>query len=180
MQQDPLDWLRKEFPKRWALRADEVAMVLGRSKSGDNAVTRGVSQRVRERIKSGRYGTPVKIDGSWQLPLTDLANVLKPSPTATQVLPSDVSTSSSPKIGRRKSEIGPRLRLIRESQFWDRVFSALGMFNDAREIALLVERARRDGRDARVGERANESRASLTQSIEHALALKPEGDGSVM
>ncbi len=164
-----LDQLRLTFPMRIAIRADEVAMVLRGSD------TRGVVQRVRENMKSGRYPGACKIDGHWQLPLTDLAAILAPAPKATPVLPSATGIPTPSHVGRRKSVIGPRLRFIREGQFWERVFAALGFHDDAKEIAKEVSDIRRSGREERDEARAAESSSSLQDALNDLLDSKFNG-----
>lgn len=75
MSRKALENLRRDWPKRHALNPEEVAVVLGR-----NSNSRGVLQKIREGMKSGRYPGARKIDGHWQLPLEDLAEILDQHP----------------------------------------------------------------------------------------------------
>ncbi|TQT95638.1 hypothetical protein DB778_03060, partial [Xanthomonas perforans] len=74
MSASALQTLRELYPQRYALRPEEVAHVL-RGQS-----TRGVVQRVREGMQSGRYPGARKIDGLIQMPLEALAEILDPAP----------------------------------------------------------------------------------------------------
>lgn len=148
--------LREIYPGRYALRAEEVALVL----RGKN--TRGTVQRVRERMANGRYPGARKIDGTWQLPLEDLAEVIDPTPVATPVLPAGGSVVAPSKTGRRRSEIGPRLGFIHEALFWSQVFRALGFVDEARELGEQAQAMRDEGNQVRALERARERRARLT------------------
>lgn len=74
MSASALQTLRELYPQRYALRPEDVAHVL-RGQS-----TRGVVQRVREGMQSGRYPGARKIDGLIQMPLEALAEILDPAP----------------------------------------------------------------------------------------------------
>jgi len=147
--------LREIYPGRYALRAEEVALVL----RGKN--TRGTVQRVREGMVNGRYPGARKIDGTWQLPLGDLAEVIDPKPVATPVLPAGGSVAAPSKSGRRRSAIGPRLGFIHDALFWAQVFRALGFAEDARELDEQAQAMRDEGNHARALERARERRSRL-------------------
>ncbi|WP_379655033.1 hypothetical protein [Pseudoxanthomonas sp. UC19_8] len=155
MATETLEKLREIFPGRYALRADEVALVL---KGRD---TRGVVQRVREGMKTGRYPGARKIDGHWQLPLDALGEIVDPKPVATPVVPSTSTTAAPSKTGRRRSAIGPRLTFIREAVFWSQVFRGLGFGDEARELDEQAQTMRDEGNQARALERARERRARL-------------------
>mgnify|MGYP001358386844 CR=1 FL=1 len=147
--------LREIYPGRYALRAEEVALVL----RGKN--TRGTVQRVRERMANGRYPGARKIDGTWQLPLGDLAEVIDPTPVATPVLPAGGSAAAPSRTGRRRSAIGPRLGFIHEALFWAQVFRALGFVDEAHELDEQAQTRRDEGNQVRALERARERRARL-------------------
>lgn len=147
--------LRDMYPGRYALRAEEVALVV----RGKN--TRGTVQRVREGMANGRYPGARKIDGTWQLPLGDLAEVIDPTPVATPVLPAGGNAAAPSRTGRRRSAIGPRLGFIYDALFWSQVFRALGFVDEARELDEEAQAMRDEGNQARALERARERRARL-------------------
>lgn len=151
-----LQRLSELYPGRYALRAEEVALVL----RGKN--TRRVVERQRGKIADGRHPGGRKIDGTWQLPLEDLAEILEPTPVATPVLPATGSAAAPSKSGRRRSEIGPRLGFIHAALFWSQVFRALGFVDEARELDEQAQAMRDEGNQVRALERARERRARLT------------------
>ncbi|AUJ12431.1 hypothetical protein BVV20_09810 [Xanthomonas oryzae pv. oryzae] len=133
MSASALQTLRELYPQRYALRPEEVAHVL-RGQS-----TRGVVQRVREGMQSGRYPGARKIDGLIQMPLEALAEILDPAPTPQPVTPTITSSSS-----RRRSAIGPRLSFVRAAGFWERVMRAIGEQGLADELAEVAARVLRE------------------------------------
>ncbi|WP_238390039.1 hypothetical protein [Pseudoxanthomonas koreensis] len=151
-----LQRLREMYPGRYALRAEEVALVL----RGKN--TRRVVERQREKMADGRHPGARKIDGTWQLPLDDLAEILEPASVATPVLPAGHSAAAPSRTGRRRSEIGPRLGFIHDALFWSQVFRALGFVDEARELDEQAQAMRDEGNQVRALERARERRARLT------------------
>lgn len=163
-----LEELRTIYPKRYALRAEEVALVL----RGKN--TRGTVQRVREGMANGRYPGARKIDGTWQLPLGDLAEVIDPTPVATPVLPAGGSVAAPSRSGRRRSAIGPRLGFIHEALFWSQVFRALGFTDEADELDEQAQTMRDEGNRVRALERARERRARLTDLVKAGGRVIPD------
>ncbi|AUI90393.1 hypothetical protein [Xanthomonas oryzae] len=133
MSASALQTLRELYLQRYALRPEEVAHVL-RGQS-----TRGVVQRVREGMQSGRYPGARKIDGLIQMPLEALAEILDPAPTPQPVTPTITSSSS-----RRRSAIGPRLSFVRAAGFWERVMRAIGEQGLADELAEVAARVLRE------------------------------------
>ncbi len=118
-----LEQLRKDWPKRTALTASEVAQVLGR-----DGTSRGVVQKVREGMSNGRYKGARKIDGRWQLPLDDLARILDPEQPS--LLPPE------PRQGRRRaSVVGPKW--MANASFFVDVFTELG--EEAQALLLRDE-----------------------------------------
>lgn len=101
--------------------------------------TRGVVQRVREGMQSGRYPGARKIDGLIQMPLEALAEILDPGPTPQPVVPAITRSSS-----RRRSAIGPRLSFVRAAGFWERVMRAIGEQGLADELAEVAARVLRE------------------------------------
>lgn len=132
MSEASLKWLREGYPGRYGLSPEEVAHVL-RGQS-----TRGVVQRIREGMKSGRYPGARKIDGHLQLPIEALAEILEPSPNPAPVVPTVDQTKP---IGRRKSAIGPRIAFVRVSDFWEQVLRAIGEPGFADELAAASMQA---------------------------------------
>lgn len=163
-----LEELREIYPGRYALRAEEVALVL----RGKN--TRGTVQRVRERMANGRYPGARKIDGTWQLPLGDLAEIVEPTPVATPVLPANSSKHAPSATGRRRSAIGPRLGFIHDALFWAQVFRALGFADDASELDEQAQAMRDEGSQARALERARERRAHLMGLVNMDARVIPD------
>lgn len=160
-----LEVLQQAWPGRLALRADEVAHVL-RGKS-----TKRVVERVRGKMKDGSYGSGArKIDGVWQLPLTDLAEVIDPSPHA-PTLPNPERLPQ--KRSRRRSAIGPRVRFVQQARFWASVLAVLGD-QEAQPIAdeaNAILSALRD--NFRVG-RAARSKAALVEELRVQLGQAPK------
>lgn len=155
--------LRREYPNRnGGLRAEEVARELGRG------TTRGAVQRVRDGMKRGRYPAR-KVDGHWQLPLEDLAEILDPEPLATPIIPAVSTSAASSKTGRRRSAIGPRLAFVRSVQFWTQVWRALGYNEEAQDMDDQMKAMRAEGRLARDIERAEEEARRLQRNTPHPI-----------
>ncbi|APP81003.1 hypothetical protein [Xanthomonas hortorum] len=142
MSASALQTLRELYPQRYALRPEEVAHVL-RGQS-----TRGVVQRVREGMQSGRYPGARKIDGLIQMPLEALAEILDPAPAPQPVIP-----TITPSISRRRSAIGPRLDFVRAAGFWEQVMGAIGEQELAGELgevaAMMLQELRYEEAKAR-------------------------------
>jgi hypothetical protein len=162
MSSTTLQALRETYPGRFGLRAEEVALVL----RGTNS--RGVVQRVREGMKHGRYPGAKKVDGLWQLPLSDLADIIDPAPVSNAVIPSPSTSAAVSRTGRRKSAIGPRLALIRAFEFWSQVCASLGYQEEALEMEGQNKAMRADGKLARNWARAEEQAAKLDQQTAQA------------
>lgn len=157
MSQAVLATLRTDWPKRVALRADEVALVL-RGKA-----TRRVVERVRNNMKAGAYGKGArKIDGVWQLPLEDLAEVLDPTPPPMPDTP--------PPSKRRRAEVGPRVDFIRQAMFWADVFRAMGATDDANDLLSEATALR----EAMRMERWNARNLDTKKTLYDALGISPE------
>lgn len=128
MSASSLEQLRALYPGRLTLSAEEVALVLRHS------TNRGVVQKVRERMQNGRYPNARKIDGRWHLPIEVVAERLDPTPQTTGQ-PVQVQAGASPRSGgRRRSQIGPRMRFLRESEFWISAYRAAGWAEEAKEL----------------------------------------------
>lgn len=158
MSAESLKFLREAFgPKRYGLRAEELAEVLGK-----RSLTPRVIERVRDKIRNGVYPNGKNIEGIWQLPMDEVAEILDPTPKASPVLPS--SSQAPRRAGRRRSEIGPRLAFIREAEFWAQTFRAMGFPQDAQDLEGEARALRNEGRLARDIERSNEEHAALASS----------------
>ena len=160
MSLDALNWLKETFPGRRGLRAEEVALVLrGRD-------SRGAVQKVREKMKDGRYpGCEKTSDGLWQMPMAQVAEALAPSDRSSPVVPVQGSSISPTKTGRRKSAVGPRLAQLRSMQFWAQVCRALGYQEDANELESEIHALRAEVERARDMARAEEQAAVLRKSF---------------
>ena len=163
MSERTLKHLKEDWPKRWALKPEEVALVLGRDPS-----SRGVIQNIREGMSKGnRYPGAQRIDGHWQLPLEALAEILEPSPTTVMVAP---KSSKS----RRRAIAGPRIRFVINSRFCEAVARAMGEDGIAGELRKGGELVR-DELDAQYqAQKAARTQAALDEALESILKGKPE------
>ncbi len=167
--------LQAMFPKRIALTAEEVAQVL-RGKS-----TRGVVQRVREGMKEGRYPGARKIDGHWQLPLSDLAKILSPNYGNVPVHPEAYKAPPPGKPRtRRRSQVVPRLTFIREGQFWERVARLAGWGEEADAIHQEWESVLNSWRDEARAQRASKSKGNLLDELSEHIASKHKDKGKLI
>ncbi|WP_052101473.1 hypothetical protein [Novilysobacter arseniciresistens] len=156
MSQATLRYLIENFPLRPTLRVEEVAHVLGKKN------TRGAIQRVRQRMTDGVYPNARKVDGIWQLPIEELAEIMEPTPEhARPSLPLPNPKTAPSRTGRRRGEVGPRVGFIRAAQFWVQVFNILGYPEDASDLENQANTLRMEGRLAR----------DIARSEEHAAAL---------
>ncbi|NIK07416.1 hypothetical protein FHY11_000882 [Xanthomonas arboricola] len=153
MSASALQTLRELYPHRYALRPEEVAHVL-RGQS-----TRGVVQRVREGMQSGRYPGARKIDGLIQMPLEALAEILDPAPA-----PQPVAPIITPSSSRRRSAIGPRLGFVRAAGFWEHVMGAIGEAELAVELAEVATRVLGELRYDEARGRADRHKRALLES----------------
>src|SRR5690606_32159550 len=125
----------------------------------------------------GRYPGARKIDGIWQLPLSDLADIVDP-PKEAPALPRTSGTAPS-RSGRRRSVIGPRMAFIRSLGFWGRVFQALGDKGGADELLDRALDLRREGAEAWDAERAKRAAERLHNSLPAATGpTRRHGFGS--
>lgn len=150
MSASALQTLRELYPQRYALRPDEVAHVL-RGQS-----TRGVVQRVREGMQSGRYPGARKIDGLIQMPLEALAEILDPAPA-----PQPVASIITPSSSRRRSAIGPRLGFVRAAGFWEQVMGGIGEQELADELGEVAAKVLKELRYVEAKARAEQARNEL-------------------
>ncbi|WP_050545854.1 hypothetical protein [Xanthomonas phaseoli] len=153
MSASALQTLRELYPQRYALRPEEVAHVL-RGQS-----TRGVVQRVREGMQSGRYPGARKIDGLIQMPLEALAEILDPAPSPQPVVP-----TITPSVSRRRSAIGPRLSFVRAAGFWEQVMGAIGEQELADELGEVAAKVLRKLRYEEAKNKAVRDRGMLSGS----------------
>ena len=141
MSQASLEQLRALYPGRLTLSAEEVALILRHS------TNRGVVQKVREGMQTGRYPDARKIDGRWHLPMEVVAERLDPTPKSTGSEVVIGAGSPGRPAGRRRSQIGPRMRFLRESQFWISVWRSLGWTEEFQEWSKERERERLELQD---------------------------------
>lgn len=153
MSEKALENLRRDWPKRHALNPEEVAVVLGRDSN-----SRGVLQKIREGMKGGRYPGARKIDGHWQLPLEDLAEILDP-------VPQTVVVPVAAKAGRRRSQVGPRIRFVVNARFFAQVAAAMGALEDAQALADEASAVRETLRQEDYARRAAQSKAGLLDAL---------------
>ncbi len=146
-----LDQLRNEYPGRVTLSAEEVALVLRHSSS------RGVVQKVRERMKSGAYPDARKVDGRWHMPFEVVAGILDPSLAEPTVLSRDKKGS------RRRSAVGPRIRFVRDGHFWAEVLRLAAMEEDG--LGLDLREAEQELHDAYWMGRSEREKAILLKSL---------------
>ncbi|WNV16767.1 hypothetical protein [Stenotrophomonas maltophilia] len=153
MSKTALENLRRDWPKRHALTREEVAVVLGR-----NSNSRGVLQKIREGMKSGRYPGARKIDGHWQLPLEDLAEILDPTPETVMV-------PVVAKAGRRRSQVGPRIRFVINARFFAQVCDSIGYAQGAQALRNDAWTVREELRQEDYARRAERSKMSLVEAL---------------
>lgn len=152
-----LDLLQKMWPMRIALTAEEVAVVLGRP------TTRGAVEHIREKMKKGGYPGAKKIDGRWQMPLTDLAKILEGEPPATP--PAQVPVAPQARTARRRSSVGPYIQFIRAGRFWRDVWASLGDGDDADQLDLEIQLAHKELTNIIYADRAMKLRERLLSQL---------------
>ena len=159
MSNESLAQLRSLYPGRLSLSAEEVALVLRHS------TARGVVQKVRERMKNGRYPDARKIEGRWHMPIDVVAEIWEPTPQASGQVVS-VAAGSSPRLGgRRRSAIGPRMRFLRDAQFWVSVYRAMGWDEQATALTQEWSSERQHLQDHFNAIRAKRSKAELMREL---------------
>ena len=108
MSERMLDLLIRQWPGKTHLSAEETAKVLMQH-----------PYTVRERMRNGDLPGAVKRDGTWKMPLPDLAEQLEPTPKAPQIPPPPVIVGGA---RRRKAVVMNYHR----DRFWAQVARALG------------------------------------------------------
>lgn len=172
MSQKILEQLRLAWPHRVTLRADEVALVLRGSQTHD------VVKRVRGKMKDGSYGSGArKVDGVWQLPLTDLAEVIDPTPD-TPTIPREKPTVAPTKRKRSRPSIGPYLHFVREARFWADVFAGIQLSDDAQALRKEADDVLRELRERDMRARTERSRDHLLRHL--VLPDKPPSEQGPM
>ena len=143
MSERMLDLLLRQWPGRTHLSAEETAKVLMQH-----------PYTVRERMRNGELPGAVKRDGTWKMPLPDLAEHLEPPLKAPQIPPRPVIVGGA---RRRKAVVMNYHR----DRFWAQVARALGEI----ETADLLDHAAQDLYDSEAGtyltQRAELRRAKL-------------------
>lgn len=154
-----LEQLKAQFPGRVALRADEVALVLrGRT-------TRKVVERIRNNMKQGTYGSGARqIDGLWQLPLEDLAEVVEPTPKGPTEIPRPPEPDTKTRK-RRKGTLGPRMFPYDQARFWGEVFRNMGDVRLSHRLSRLVDQWAWQEEQQRREKEAQETRQHLLDAV---------------
>ena len=158
MSERMLDLLLRQWPGKTHLSAEETAKVLMQH-----------PYTVRERMRNGELPGAVKRDGTWKMPLPDLAEHLEPAPKAPQIPPRPVIVGGA---RRRKAVVMNYHR----DRFWAQVARALGDI----ETADLLDHAAQDLYDCEVREylveRAKRRRSLLGAIAGQATGLAAPGD----
>lgn len=151
MSERMLELLIRQWPGKTHLSAEETAKVLMQH-----------PYTVRERMRNGELPGAVKRDGTWKMPLPDLAEHLEPTPKAPQIPSPPVIVGGA---RRRKAVV----MNYRRDRFWAQVARALGDM----DTADMLDQAAQDLYDSEVGaylrERAERRRAQLA-AVAAALA----------
>lgn len=151
MSERMLDLLIRQWPGKTHLSAEETAKVLMQH-----------PYTVRERMRNGELPGAVKRDGTWKMPLPDLAEHLEPTPKAPQIPSPPVIVGGA---RRRKAVV----MNYRRDRFWAQVARALGDM----DTADMLDQAAQDLYDGEVREylveRAERRRAQLA-AVAAALA----------
>ncbi|NCT87007.1 helix-turn-helix domain-containing protein [Stenotrophomonas acidaminiphila] len=158
MSERMLDLLIRQWPGKTHLSAEETAKVLMQH-----------PYTVRERMRNGELPGAVKRDGTWKMPLPDLAEHLEPTPKAPQIPSPPVIVGGA---RRRKAVV----MNFRRDRFWAQVARALGDFEtadalDGRAQAEYDEQVRLFQM-----ERAERRRAGLMAIAVQAHPLEPGDD----
>lgn len=158
MSERMLELLVRQWPGKTHLSAEETAKVLMQH-----------PYTVRERMRNGELPGAVKRDGTWKMPLPDLAEHLEPPPKAPQIPPRPVIVGGS---RRRKAVVMNYHR----DRFWAQVARALGDI----ETADLLDHAAQDLYDSEVQgylvERAERRRSLLGAIAGQATGFAAPGD----
>ncbi|WP_434026470.1 hypothetical protein [[Pseudomonas] boreopolis] len=158
-----LDLLIRQWPGKTHLSAEETAKVLMQH-----------PYTVRERMRNGELPGAVKRDGTWKMPLPDLAEHLEPTPKAPQIPSPPVIVGGA---RRRKAVVMNYHR----DRFWAQVARALGDM----ETADMLDQAAQDLYDGEVREylveRAERRRLLLAGTARRArgLAASSESPGDL-
>jgi len=158
MSERMLDLLLRQWPGKTHLSAEETAKVLMQH-----------PHTVRERMRNGELPGAVKRDGTWKMPLPDLAEHLEPSPRAPQIPPRPIIVGGA---RRRKAVVMNYHR----DRFWAQVARVLG---DVETADALDQRAQ-DRYESEIREylveRAQRRRSLLGAMAGQATGLAAPGD----
>ncbi|MBN4938378.1 hypothetical protein ABE583_11175 [Stenotrophomonas sp. TWI143] len=163
MSERMLDLLIRQWPGKTHLSAEETAKVLMQH-----------PYTVRERMRNGELPGAVKRDGTWKMPLPDLAEHLEPTPKAPQIPSPPVIVGGA---RRRKAVVMNYHR----DRFWAQVARALGDM----EAADMLDQAAQYLYDGEVREylveRAERRRLLLAGTARRArgLAASSESPGDL-
>lgn len=132
MSQRSYEHLKAQWPGRYSLTAEEVALVL------NGKTDKGAADWIRQRMKrgdlKGAHRDPV--GGGWRLPLPDLAEIVEPTPDRPS-LPVGPRQAATPK--RRRAAIGPSIAFIRTGRFFVDVYQALRWLVEVEAMKEMLE-----------------------------------------
>ncbi len=158
MSERMLELLIRQWPGKTHLSAEETAKVLMQH-----------PYTVRERMRNGELPGAVKRDGTWKMPLPDLAEHLEPTPKAPQIPSPPVIVGGA---RRRKAVVMNYHR----DRFWAQVARALGDM----DTADMLDQAAQDLYDGEVREylveRAERRRLLLADTARRARGLAAPGE----
>ena len=158
MSERMLDLLIRQWPGKTHLSAEETAKVLMQH-----------PYTVRERMRNGELPGAVKRDGTWKMPLPDLAEHLEPTPKAPQIPSPPVIVGGA---RRRKAVV----MNFRRDRFWAQVARALGDFETADALDGRAQAEYDEQGRLFQMERAERRRAGLMAIAVQAHPLEPGDD----
>lgn len=155
MSERMLELLIRQWPGKTHLSAEETAKVLMQH-----------PYTVRERMRNGELPGAVKRDGTWKMPLPDLAEHLEPTPKAPQIPSPPVIVGGA---RRRKAVV----MNYRRDRFWAQVARALGDIETANELDAHAKGLYDEQVRTYLMERAERRRSQLAAI---AVGAKPGDD----
>lgn len=158
MSERMLDLLVRQWPGKTHLSAEETAKVLMQH-----------PYTVRERMRNGELPGAVKRDGTWKMPLPDLAEHLEPTPKGPQIPALPVIVGGA---RRRKAVVMNYHR----DRFWAQVARALGEVETADALDQAAQYLYDSEVQGYLVERAERRRLQLAALSEQARGLVVRGD----
>lgn len=158
MSQRSYKHLKEQWPGRFSLTAEEVALVLnGKS-------DKAAADWIRKRMKRGdlKGAKRDEVSGGWRLPIPDLAEIIEPTPER-PVLPNaprQVATSK-----RRRAVQGPVFTFIRTGRFFVDVYQVLGWQDDIVAMKAMLAEEEQALREA-LSDRQRDALAGKTPEVE--------------